>query len=235
MTGCRKRVLPPLAPVLSVPATLTGASHREKRPPPLLLAPPPPSNRCCQESRSRSSGQHRSRCICQRSNILLLVAPTQTRSARSQCLCAQLTMLRNLRPLVSKAAGASKFRPQVVAARGLATPSPMQTGNEAIETRPPVRSHSVEELHSLTAEEILKETGSRKDASMRHFTGESGLLAPDRGEGAQADLRIRRFQSTLARNIPPHTVCFVSSSSSTARRSCAPTLTSVFCTVERKS
>jgi len=26
-------------------------------------------------------------------------------------------------------------------------------------------------LHDLTAEEILKETGSRKEASMRHFTG----------------------------------------------------------------
>jgi hypothetical protein len=26
-------------------------------------------------------------------------------------------------------------------------------------------------LHNLSAEEILKESGSRKDASMRHFTG----------------------------------------------------------------
>lgn len=36
--------------------------------------------------------------------------------------------------------------------------------------RPVVDTHTVEELHSRTAEEILKEGGTRKEASMRHFT-----------------------------------------------------------------
>lgn len=35
----------------------------------------------------------------------------------------------------------------------------------------PLKSHSVEDIHHLTAEEALRETGSRKDATMRHFTG----------------------------------------------------------------
>lgn len=36
--------------------------------------------------------------------------------------------------------------------------------------RPVVDTHTVEELHSRTAEEILQEGGTRKEASMRHFT-----------------------------------------------------------------
>lgn len=81
-------------------------------------------------------------------------------------------MLRNLRPLISKASGASNFRSATLCSRGLATSTPQRYAAESSETRPPVQAHSVEELHHLSAEEILKETGSRKEASMRHFTGE---------------------------------------------------------------
>lgn len=35
---------------------------------------------------------------------------------------------------------------------------------------PAVRAHTVEDLHVRTAEEILREGGTRKEASMRHFT-----------------------------------------------------------------
>jgi NADH dehydrogenase (ubiquinone) Fe-S protein 2 len=37
-------------------------------------------------------------------------------------------------------------------------------------------SHTVEELHSMSAEEILKEGGTRKEASMRHFTVNFGWV-----------------------------------------------------------
>lgn len=33
-------------------------------------------------------------------------------------------------------------------------------------------THTVEDLHGLSAAEILKETGTRADAKLRHFTGE---------------------------------------------------------------
>lgn len=33
-------------------------------------------------------------------------------------------------------------------------------------------THTVEDLHGMHATEILAETGSRKEAQMRHFTGE---------------------------------------------------------------
>lgn len=38
-------------------------------------------------------------------------------------------------------------------------------------------THTVEDLHGMSASEILAETGSRKDISMRHFTGEY-MLTP---------------------------------------------------------
>lgn len=31
--------------------------------------------------------------------------------------------------------------------------------------------HTVEDLHSMDAKTVLAETGTRKDATMRHFTG----------------------------------------------------------------
>lgn len=37
-------------------------------------------------------------------------------------------------------------------------------------------THTVEDLQGIHASEILAETGTRKDAQMRHFTGEFGLL-----------------------------------------------------------
>lgn len=33
-------------------------------------------------------------------------------------------------------------------------------------------THTVEDLHGMSASEILAETGSRAEASLRHFTGE---------------------------------------------------------------
>jgi hypothetical protein len=35
----------------------------------------------------------------------------------------------------------------------------------------PMDVHTVEDIHHLTAEEALRETGTRKDATLRHFTG----------------------------------------------------------------
>ena len=35
----------------------------------------------------------------------------------------------------------------------------------------PLDVHTVEDLHHLTAQEALRETGTRRDATMRHFTG----------------------------------------------------------------
>ena len=37
-------------------------------------------------------------------------------------------------------------------------------------------SSTVEDMHDLSAEEILKESGDRKDADLRHFTGEFCLF-----------------------------------------------------------
>lgn len=33
------------------------------------------------------------------------------------------------------------------------------------------RPHTVEDLHGMPAVDVLSETGTRKDTSMRHFTG----------------------------------------------------------------
>ncbi|KAK1927497.1 nife hydrogenase-like protein [Papiliotrema laurentii] len=88
-------------------------------------------------------------------------------------------MLRNIRPLVSKIPSRSISTTPI---RSLATPSPSGTGSNVqstIEGRaPPVMTHSVEELHHLSAEDILKETGTRKEASMRHFTVNFGPQHP---------------------------------------------------------
>jgi NADH dehydrogenase (ubiquinone) Fe-S protein 2 len=46
----------------------------------------------------------------------------------------------------------------------------------ATSIRPVMDSHTVEELHSMSAEEILKEGGTRKEASMRHFTVNFGYV-----------------------------------------------------------
>jgi len=35
----------------------------------------------------------------------------------------------------------------------------------------PLDVHTVEDIHHLTAEEALAETGTRRDATLRHFTG----------------------------------------------------------------
>ena len=36
--------------------------------------------------------------------------------------------------------------------------------------------HTVEDLHNMSATEVLAETGTRKDAQMRHFTGKHIVL-----------------------------------------------------------
>ena len=36
-------------------------------------------------------------------------------------------------------------------------------------------THTVEDLQGMHAADILAETGTRKDAQMRHFTGKFGL------------------------------------------------------------
>ena len=37
--------------------------------------------------------------------------------------------------------------------------------------RNPFETHTVEDLHGMSATEILAETGTRADAKLRHFTG----------------------------------------------------------------
>lgn len=61
-----------------------------------------------------------------------------------------------------------------VLARSLATEA--QDSRPQAKARPinPIsQAHTVEELHGATVQEILREGGSRKEASMRHFTGTS--------------------------------------------------------------
>lgn len=36
--------------------------------------------------------------------------------------------------------------------------------------------HTVEDLQGMTASQLLAETGSRQEAKMRHFTGESSIF-----------------------------------------------------------
>ncbi|KAF9518787.1 hypothetical protein BS47DRAFT_1370947 [Hydnum rufescens UP504] len=43
-------------------------------------------------------------------------------------------------------------------------------GNHRPQTKSPMDVHAVEDIHHLTAEEALRETGTRRDATMRHFT-----------------------------------------------------------------
>ncbi|ADV25360.1 NADH-ubiquinone oxidoreductase 49 kDa subunit, mitochondrial [Cryptococcus gattii Ru294] len=81
-------------------------------------------------------------------------------------------MLRNLRPLLRTVPVPSRsaFRP-------LST-TPKAFAAAAAHGGSPVKAHSVEELHALTAEEILKEGGVRKEAEMRHFTVNFGPQHP---------------------------------------------------------
>lgn len=63
--------------------------------------------------------------------------------------------------------------------------------------------HSVEDLHHLTAEEILRETGTRKDATMRHFTGAFVSYDTDRPHLTGNESRvILRSHSELWVSIP---------------------------------
>ncbi|KIY54070.1 NADH-ubiquinone oxidoreductase 49 kDa subunit, mitochondrial [Cryptococcus deuterogattii 99/473] len=81
-------------------------------------------------------------------------------------------MLRNIRPLLRTVPA-----PYRSALRPLST-TPKAFAAAAAHGGSPVRAHSVEELHALTAEEILKEGGVRKEAEMRHFTVNFGPQHP---------------------------------------------------------
>ncbi|KAK4687625.1 NADH dehydrogenase (ubiquinone) Fe-S protein 2, partial [Tremellales sp. Uapishka_1] len=84
-------------------------------------------------------------------------------------------MLRSFRPLFSKLPSTSTASSSL---RSLST-TPVRSLASAVDEKPnAVRAHSVEELHHLSAEEILKEGGSRRDASMRHFTVNFGPQHP---------------------------------------------------------
>lgn len=84
-------------------------------------------------------------------------------------------MLKSLaRPLLNRGIAASRRTAVAPLFRGLATPA----YDTSATGRAPVQTHSVEELHGLSAEEILRESGSRKDASMRHFTVNFGPQHP---------------------------------------------------------
>lgn len=51
----------------------------------------------------------------------------------------------------------------------------------------PLDVHTVEDIHHLTAEEALAETGTRRDATLRHFTGKHAA----RFSGALCDTELR--------------------------------------------
>ena len=56
--------------------------------------------------------------------------------------------------------------PSVLQAEPETTGARTSTGKSVFDT------HIVEDLHGMHASEILAESGTRKDAQMRHFTGE---------------------------------------------------------------
>lgn len=63
----------------------------------------------------------------------------------------------------------------LVHAEPLRDPSDPRTGTQSRGARGVFDTHTVEDLHGMHASEILVETGTRKDAQMRHFTGTSAL------------------------------------------------------------
>lgn len=81
---------------------------------------------------------------------------------------------RSTAPTVASMAAASR--------RNLATEAEAQDNRPqakaAASITPAMTAHTVEELHSRSAEEILREGGTRKEASMRHFTVNFGPQHP---------------------------------------------------------
>ena len=59
-------------------------------------------------------------------------------------------------------------------ARQQAQPVPVLEHESNIKS--PFEYHTVEDLQGLTAKEILAESGSAKDAQIRHFTGKFGYI-----------------------------------------------------------
>lgn len=51
-------------------------------------------------------------------------------------------------------------------------------GVKAQATSPSVKAHTVEDMHSMTAQELLAEAGTRKESSLRHFTVNFGPQHP---------------------------------------------------------
>jgi len=67
---------------------------------------------------------------------------------------------------------ASRFIQRNISTSGVrcnANPTEESTANRAVQNV--FDTHIVEDLHGMTAAEILAETGTRKDSKMRHFTG----------------------------------------------------------------
>lgn len=92
-----------------------------------------------------------------------MVAPLIMRQGAAQRLSMASSLLRtSIRPPSS-----------MYLRRGLATEADAQDSrpqSRASTTTPATNAFTVEELHDKSAEEILREGGSRKEASMRHFT-----------------------------------------------------------------
>jgi hypothetical protein len=61
---------------------------------------------------------------------------------------------------------------------------------------PALRAHTVEELHESSAEEILREGGTRKEASLRHFTVNFGCVRARVRERAERARRITARRGT---------------------------------------
>lgn len=74
---------------------------------------------------------------------------------------------------------ASTSTPSFAARRTLSSTAQAQAEPVTSQSGKPVHeTHTVEDLHGMSASDILAETGTRRDAQMRHFTGEFKRAAP---------------------------------------------------------
>lgn len=87
-------------------------------------------------------------------------------------VCKDLLLIR---PLTMASFLRTRLGPQLArtAARRYAAPIAQRTMASAATpgTKHGLDYHTVEDLHSMDAKTVLAETGTRKDATMRHFTG----------------------------------------------------------------
>lgn len=113
---------------------------------------------------------------------ILAGTPTRSTSFLRPTVTSQLHQLRTSAFSNSARSLASPAPPTEEEVFSIGRPTPEQEaqmkqeiagGVPASKTFSPTDVHTVEDIHHLTAEEALAETGTRRDATLRHFTGES--------------------------------------------------------------